>query len=115
MLIVCSAFYMALRNGSSAVWPLYILGGFLIGTITLGPYIIVKSFPAEVRFTGFALSYNTAYAVFGGTAPAIASFLVGKQGFTMAPSLYIAGLCVLGVIIGLVWRVPVDMDSAEAY
>ncbi len=86
MLIVTMAFYMSLGGSGGAVWLLYIAGGFLIGTITLGPYIIVKSFPAEVRFTGFALSYNVAYAVFGGTAPPIASYLVGKQGFTMAPA-----------------------------
>jgi MFS family permease len=110
MLAVTGAFYFALSSGSSAVWPLYIAGGFLIGTITLGPYIIVKSFPPEVRFTGFALSYNTAYAIFGGTAPAVASYLVGRQGLVMAPAWYIAALCVLGVVIGLTWRAPVHGD-----
>ncbi|SDV46339.1 MFS transporter [Chitinasiproducens palmae] len=112
MLVVTTALFVALRNNSGAVWPLYIIGGFVIGTITLGPYIIVKSFPAEVRFTGFALSYNIAYALFGGTAPAIASFLVGKQGITMAPAWYIGALCVLGVLIGLVWKAP-NHDDAE--
>jgi MFS family permease len=111
MLAVTGAFFMALNTNVNAIWPLYILGGFLIGTITLGPYIIVKSFPPEVRFTGFALSYNVAYAVFGGTAPAIASYLVGRQGITMAPAWYIAALCVLGVLIGLIWRAP-DQDEA---
>jgi MFS family permease len=111
MLVVSAAFYMALGSNVNAVWPLYILGGFLIGTITLGPYIIVKSFPAEVRFTGFALSYNVAYAVFGGTAPAIASYLVGREGITMAPAWYIGALCVMGLLIGLVWKAP-DHDEA---
>ncbi|CAL8479541.1 MFS transporter [Caballeronia sp. S22] len=115
MLLVSGAFYMSLNAGSQSVWTLYIIGGFLIGTITLGPYIIVKSFPPEVRFTGFALSYNTAYAIFGGTAPAIASFMVGRQGFTMAPAWYIGALCVLGVIIGLTWRVPVQAESTAAH
>ncbi len=110
MLAVCSAFYWSLTRNSDAVWPLYIIGGFLIGTITLGPYIIVKSFPAEVRFTGFAVSYNVAYAVFGGTAPAVASFLVGKQGLVMAPAWYIGALCVLGVAVGLVWKSPNHAD-----
>lgn len=104
MLAVTAAFYLSLNAGSGAVWPLYIAGGFLIGTITLGPYIIVRSFPPEVRFTGFALSYNTAYAIFGGTAPAIASWLVGREGLVTAPAWYLGGLCVLGVLIGLTWR-----------
>jgi MFS family permease len=113
MLIVCGAFYLGLQRDGNAVWSLYILGGFLIGTITLGPYIIIKSFPANVRFTGFALSYNSAYAVFGGTAPAFASFLVGKQGLTMAPAWYLLALCVLGTIVGLVWRAPAEDPSAS--
>jgi MFS family permease len=115
MLLVSGAFYMSLNAGSQSVWTLYIIGGFLIGTITLGPYIIVKSFPPEVRFTGFALSYNTAYAIFGGTAPAIASFMVGRQGFTMAPAWYIGALCVLGAVIGLTWRGPVQAESTAAH
>jgi hypothetical protein len=68
-----------------------------------------------VRFTGFALSYNTAYAIFGGTAPAIASFLVGRQGITMAPAWYIGALCVLGLVIGLIWRMPVHAETAAAH
>jgi MFS family permease len=115
MLAVTALFYNSLGTGSGAVWPLYIAGGFLIGTITLGPYIIVKSFPAEVRFTGFALSYNVAYAVFGGTAPAIASYLVGKQGMTMAPAWYVAALCVLGLLIGCVWKAPQHADPLETH
>jgi hypothetical protein len=115
MLAVTGAFYFALSSGSSAVWPLYIAGGFLIGTITLGPYIIVKSFPPEIRFTGFALSYNTAYAIFGGTAPAVASYLVGRQGLVMAPAWYIAALCVLGVVIGLKWRAPVHAEVGSSH
>jgi hypothetical protein len=67
-----------------------------------------------VRFTGFALSYNTAYAIFGGTAPAVASYMVGRQGIVMAPAWYIAGLCVLGVVIGLCWRAPVHADVAAS-
>ncbi|WP_028219638.1 MFS transporter [Paraburkholderia oxyphila] len=115
MLAVSVAFFMALAAKSAAVWPLYIAGGFIIGTITLGPYIIVKSFPAEVRFTGFGLSYNVAYAVFGGTAPALASYLVGKQGIVMAPAWYIAALSVLGLLIGVIWRAPHHADPVAAH
>jgi len=114
MLIVTAAFYFELGSGGSFVWPLYIAGGFLIGTITLGPYIIVKSFPPEVRFTGFALSYNTAYAIFGGTAPAVASYMVGRQGIIMAPAWYIGALCALGILIGLIWRAPVHSSGGSA-
>nr|WP_315598897.1 MFS transporter [uncultured Cupriavidus sp.] len=109
MLAVAGTFYFKLITGAGVSWPLYIVGGFLIGTITLAPYIIVRSFPAEVRFTGFALSYNTAYAIFGGTAPAVAAYLVGKQGLVAAPAYYLAALCVLGILVGFGWRAPEDV------
>ncbi|MDN7674931.1 MFS transporter [Burkholderia oklahomensis] len=112
MLAVCGAFYWTLTSGGGVSWPLYVAGGFLIGTITLGPYIIVRSFPPEVRFTGFALAYNTAYAVFGGTAPAVASYFVGKLGIVAAPGYYTVALCVLGIFIGLCWKEPASGEPS---
>jgi hypothetical protein len=36
---------------------------------------MVRAFPPVVRFTGVALSYNVAYAVFGGITPVLVSVL----------------------------------------
>ncbi|PWB83648.1 MAG: MFS transporter, partial [Methylocystaceae bacterium] len=80
MFAVTAGLWLALGSAEARVLTLYALGGFSIGAITLGPYIIVRSFPPEVRFTGFALSYNTAYAFFGGTAPLAMAALVGGRG-----------------------------------
>jgi MFS family permease len=80
--------------------------GLLMAGLCVG--ILLGALSAKsLGFTGFALSYNNAYALFGGTAPAIASFLVGKQGLTMAPAWYLAALCVLGAVVGMVWKPPV--------
>lgn len=101
ILVLSCLFFHALVIHSAYVWILYIVGGFCGGTLMLGPYMIIESFPPEVRFTGFALSYNTAYAIFGGTAPAIVTYLVA-HGMPMMPAWYIGGLCVLAMLLGVV-------------
>jgi hypothetical protein len=103
MLAFSASFFYALIAHAQIVWLLYVIGGFFVATISLGPYMIIQSFPPEVRFTGFAFSYNTVYIVFGGTAPVIVSVFVARH-MLMAPAWYIGALCVLGVILGLVWR-----------
>ncbi|MBP9791726.1 MAG: MFS transporter [Rickettsiales bacterium] len=50
-----------------------ILVGAYMGPI---PAVLVELFPTRVRFTGVALSYNLSAALFGGTAPLVATWLV---------------------------------------
>ncbi|HEY8163799.1 MAG: MFS transporter [Methylocystis sp.] len=111
MFAVMAVLGLALGDAEAHVLNLYALGGFSIGAITLGPYIIVRSFPPEVRFTGFALSYNSAYAIFGGTAPLAMAALVGGRELISAPFCYMMALCILGAAIGALWR-PLDETQA---
>ncbi len=48
--------------------------GFYIGPI---PAVLVELFPTSVRYTGMAIAYNLAAAIFGGTAPMICEWLLG--------------------------------------
>jgi MHS family proline/betaine transporter-like MFS transporter len=54
-----------------------IIFSLLVGTY-MGPIpaVLVELFPTRVRFTGVALSYNLSAALFGGTAPLVATWLV---------------------------------------
>lgn len=57
---------------------LFILSGFLgffAGYVGAVAYVMVKSFPAAVRFSGLAFSYNVSYAILGGTIPVIISLI----------------------------------------
>jgi predicted MFS family arabinose efflux permease len=101
MAAVVAALGISLRDGGAWSLHLYAIGGFVIGTITLTPYLIIRSFPPELRFTGFALSYNTAYAVVGGTTPPLMALLVGERALPTAPFYYMTALCLLGAAIGL--------------
>ncbi|QPK94026.1 MFS transporter [Actinomyces sp. zg-332] len=54
-------------------------------------------FPTSIRYTGFAFSFNTANALFGGTAPFISTWMINTTGSVYAPAvlLSIAGVVAL--------------------
>ncbi|RFU44067.1 MFS transporter [Paraburkholderia sp. DHOC27] len=79
----------------SKLLPLYALTGFLVGTIGVVPFVMVKAFPAVVRFSGISFSYNVAYAVFGGLTPIVVSLML-KWG-AQAPALYVGVVCLIGM------------------
>jgi MHS family proline/betaine transporter-like MFS transporter len=54
-------------------------------------------FPTHVRFAGFAIAYNVATSVFGGTAPALNSWLITRTGDPTMPAYYMMGSCVVGM------------------
>src|SRR5690606_22875679 len=95
------------------VVPLYLLmatgfAGAIIGFALLGllyvPQLATISatfpamFPTHVRFAGFAISYNVATSLFGGTAPAFNSWLIGRTGNELMPAYAMMFACVIGLI-----------------
>jgi hypothetical protein len=58
------------------------------------PFVMVKAFPAAVRFSGISFSYNVAYAVFGGLTPIIVALMLKTN--PLAPVLYVGVICLLG-------------------
>ncbi len=63
---------------------------------------LVEMFPADVRITAGSLAYNVSTGLFGGTAPLIASFLVGAAFFDYAVPVYVACVAVMSLISVLV-------------
>ena len=55
-------------------------------------------FPTRVRFAGFAIAYNVATSLFGGTAPAIGSGLVTMTGNELMPAIYMMVACAVGLV-----------------
>lgn len=62
------------------------------------PCFLAEIFPTSVRYSGFAFSFNTANAVFGGTAPFIATWLIASTGNTMAPAWMLLGAAGLALV-----------------
>jgi MFS family permease len=80
----------------SALLPLYALAGIGAGGVVLTPILMVRAFPAQVRFTGVSFSYNLAYAVFGGLTPLVVAGFARADRFS--PAHYIAVVTMLGLL-----------------
>ncbi|WP_322052937.1 MFS transporter [Paraburkholderia bannensis] len=55
------------------------------------PCFLSEIFPTRVRYSGFAFCFNAANALFGGTAPLVATWLIGVSGNKLAPAWYLVG------------------------
>jgi MHS family proline/betaine transporter-like MFS transporter len=93
--------------------PLYWLmgqgvGGAMIGFVVLGLLFIPQSaiisatfpamFPTHVRYAGFALSFNAATALFGGTAPLVTDAMIQTTGWRLFPAVYLMLGCAVGMM-----------------
>lgn len=74
-------------------------------TSALSACLGMELFPPRVRYSGPTMGYNIAYAIFGGTAPYVAIWLVDATGSKLAPPFYIMGIAVVSFLI-LVTTLP---------
>ncbi len=108
------AFYHLSGTHPEQLFLLYGLVGLCVGVVGAVPFVMVRAFPAEVRFTGISFSYNVAYAIFGGLTPVAVTMLMGVS--PMAPAWYVLALSVMGLGLG-VWlgrKRQVESRSAVA-
>jgi len=76
--------------------PIYALAGFTSGAVTVVPYMMVRSFPPEVRFSGVSFCYNTAYAISAAATPPLLTNLMLQH--SLWPAHYIAIATFVGTI-----------------
>ncbi|MDO5671400.1 MAG: MFS transporter [Actinomycetaceae bacterium] len=79
--------------GTSGFWMIVLIETVLcivltINDGTLATYL-TETFPTNVRYSGFALSFNLANAIFGGTAPFICTWLIKVTDSSLAPAGYL--------------------------
>ncbi|HXV78788.1 MAG TPA: MFS transporter [Candidatus Binatia bacterium] len=82
------------------------LGLALVVSCFLGtlPAVFVSLFPADVRCSALSVGYNITIALFGGTAPLVATYLVKATGWSAAPGIYLAATAL--ICLALVPLVP---------
>lgn len=68
------------------------------------PCLLAEIFPTAVRFSGFALSFNLANALFGGTAPFIATWLIQASGNKLAPAGYLLAAALVALVAMLMCK-----------
>lgn len=92
--------FMLLDTGSFLVIVLVqiALGAMLTLNDGTLPSFLAEMFPTRVRYTGFAVSFNLSNAIFGGTAPFVATFLIGFTGSDLAPAWYLMGAAVIALV-----------------
>jgi MFS family permease len=99
-LLLCVAatygLYWSAASAPSTLVSFYALAGIGVGAANLTPILIVRTFPAAVRFSGVSFSYNIAYAVFGGITPLLVSWLAHLNRFS--PAHYVAAVAMLGLL-----------------
>jgi MFS family permease len=95
LLQIVSTYLLYLGPTSSTLLPLYVLAGLGAGSVALTPIVLVRAFPAPVRFSGVSFSYNVSYAVFGGVTPVFVAWLAQLN--PINPAHYIAAVSLVGV------------------
>jgi len=111
ILLACTSglFYYLAGTHPEHLSLLYGLAGLGVGVVGAVPYVMVRAFPAEVRFTGISFSYNVSYAIFGGLTPIAVTLLMGVS--PLAPAWYVLALALVGLGLGIWLRQ--DMNSQE--
>lgn len=90
------ALYLGAARLPQFLLPLYVLAGAGVGAIGLVPVIMVRAFPAAIRFSGISFSYNVAYAIFGGMTPVMVSWLAHLD--PLAPAHYVCVAALAGLV-----------------
>ncbi|MEO8851633.1 MAG: MFS transporter [Allobranchiibius sp.] len=75
-----------------------VLGGMLTLNDGTLPSFLAELFPTHVRYSGFAISFNLSNAIFGGTAPFVATLLINTTGSKLAPAYYLAAAALISLV-----------------
>jgi hypothetical protein len=89
---------------------LYAVMGLSVGIVGAVPYVMVRAFPARVRFTGLSFSYNVSYAIFGGLTPIAVTSLLPIS--PMAHAYYLLFIAALAFVLGLYLMANGDKANA---
>lgn len=97
--------YMLMGQGLGwAIVAFILLGLLYIPQLATISATFPAFFPTHVRYAGFAITYNVATALFGGTAPMVNEALIESTGFILWPAVYMMIACVVGLIAALAMK-----------
>ena len=86
----------------------------LSSAVMIYPVILVELFPTAIRYTGIAISYNLAFAFFGGLTPLIATYLIKFTENNLSPSLYLGISAIFCVIAVITIKKPVNCQQVAS-
>lgn len=110
LLALCSGFfYTSAASSTTLLFVSYAVVGLSVGVVGGVPYVMVRAFPAAVRFSGISFSYNVSYAIFGGLTPVFVTLIMKVT--PLAPAFYVLTLAVVGLLLGMYLQRDLDADS----
>jgi MHS family proline/betaine transporter-like MFS transporter len=103
LLVFAFPFYAALESRAINLTLICTLAGLAAG-LTNGSFAVLLTdlFPTRVRFTGVALVFNVSFTLFSGTAPLVATSLIGETGRATSPA-YMMMFSAAFALIGSLW------------
>ncbi|NPA54128.1 MAG: MHS family MFS transporter [Aquificae bacterium] len=93
--------YLSKGDFQSALTAQIIFAVIVAGFMAILPTTLVEIFPTKVRNSGYSIGYNLPFAIFGGTAPLIATYLIKLTGNINAPAFYLMAAAFVAFIVGL--------------
>ncbi|HIW75349.1 MAG TPA: MFS transporter [Candidatus Gordonibacter avicola] len=122
LIIACVSFivltvpaFMLLNTGSFFIVlavELVMCAALTVNDGTLSSYL-TETFPTAVRYSGFALSFNLANAIFGGTASLISTTLIAATGSNLAPAWYMVGVSCIALVAMILSHEHTGKDLSE--
>lgn len=98
MAVVAVPLYLWVGGGSvsAAVVVILCFCGLIAVPLAVMPATYAEAFDRGHRLTGYSVSFNLGFAVFGGTAPMVATWLIHGTGNHLAPAWYAAVWALVG-------------------
>ena len=96
---------------ATAIFALSVVHAFSNGPI---PAALTDLLPAHLRYSGIALGYNLAFAIFGGTAPLVATWLIRSTGNLAAPAWYILAAALTTTAVTFVATRPTPIHARKS-
>ncbi len=114
LLLIVPAWSLIQGAGTVGAAVGYALVGLVLGALALTAFL-AELFPTRLRYSGLALTYGIASALFGGTAPAVAAALARQGGLVQSPAWYATAVAAVAVVCVLLApetaHRPLDTDG----
>jgi MHS family proline/betaine transporter-like MFS transporter len=88
--VALGCFALAKAGGVAGYASAQVAFGILLALVMgAAPAMLVELFPSEYRMSGYSVSFNTGIGIAGGTAPVVATSLIGATGDLLAPAWFL--------------------------
>lgn len=104
--------FLLMQTGNLAL--IILASSLLAGSVGLfagpAPTALAEMFETKVRYSALGIGFNVSVALFGGTAPFVATALIAATGTPLAPSFYLTA----GAAVSLVVLLAVVRETGHA-